>query len=540
VCAAEDAGRLRDALGVAVPLGLPGVFTESVDAPLVDLVARYARTNGPFLAPGCAAALGVPTGRVVPVLEGLESQGRVLRGEFRPGGVEREWCDDDVLRQLRRRSLATLRREVEPVAPDALSRFLPAWQGVDARRRGIDGLVEVLGQLQGAPLAASVLEADVLPARLDGYRPADLDALCTAGEVVWVGAGGLGAADGRVRLAFRDQAGVLVPTPGEGFDARPHHEVLLAHLAERGASFWPDLVGAAGAADLAYGDADVLAALWDLVWAGLVTNDSLAPVRALVAGRGARPGAPAARRGGGRPRPGRLARHGPPSATGRWSLVAPLLAPAATPTEVAHGRALQLLERYGVLTREAALGEGTEGGFAGVYPVLRALEERGQVRRGYFVAGLGAAQFALPGAVDRLRSFRAPGGGLDVPSLRDAEGGLTVLAATDPAQPFGAALRWPASPGRPARQAGAHVVLADGEPVLYVERGAHALATFAALTERPDWPRSLVGLVARRRYRQIEVRTVDGTPVREVAAAADALRAHGFVDGYKGLVLRSR
>ncbi len=548
VAAAEDAARLRDALGVALPMGLPAAFTDPVDAPLVDLVARFARTHGPFLTGHVAAHLGVAPDRVRPVLERLEHDGRIVLGEFRPDGVEREWCDDDVLRQLRRRSLAALRREIEPVDGSALARFLPAWQGVATPRRGIDGLVEVLGVLQGAALPASVLETDILPARLVEYRRADLDALCTAGEVVWVGAGGLGGSDGRIRLAFRDQAPLLVPAPPT-FEPEPAHRALLDHLDERGASFWPELVRAVSAAGLSYDDGEVLTALWDLVWGGLVTNDSLAPVRALVGGGSRRSGgaAPSARRGGlgGRPRPGRLSRLGPPAGAGRWSLVAPLLEPAPPPTEAAHARALQLLERYGVLTREAALGEGAEGGFAGVYPVLKALEERGQIRRGYFVAGLGAAQFALPGAVDRLRLHREGDSGILVADTHGIRGPdrreWVVLAATDPGQPFGAALPWPepAGAGRPARTAGAHVVLADGELVAFVERGAHSLVTFAATSAQPDWPAGVRWLADSGRRRSVEIRKIDGEPASESRHAA-TLREAGFVDGYKGLVYRAR
>ncbi|MGI8429035.1 MAG: DEAD/DEAH box helicase, partial [Solirubrobacteraceae bacterium] len=277
--AAEDAARLRDALGCAIPLGLPTALTEPVAAPLVELVARYARTHGPFLTAAAAARLGVEPHRAQVVLEQLEADSRVVRGEFRPGGVEREWCDDDVLRLLRRRSLAALRQEVEPVDAQALARFLPQWQGVGLPRRGLDALVEVIGVLQGAALPASALEVDILAARTADYRPADLDALCTAGELVWVGAGGIGSTDGRVRLVFRDQAALLIPTPDGAPDGEVH-AALLAHLGERGASFWPELTAATAAADQPYDDPTVLAALWDLVWAGHVTNDSLAPVRA--------------------------------------------------------------------------------------------------------------------------------------------------------------------------------------------------------------------------------------------------------------------
>jgi ATP-dependent Lhr-like helicase len=520
--ATDDAARLRDALGVAVPMGLPAAFTEPVDDPLADLVARFARTHAPFTTGTVAARYGVAPERIVPALERLESDGRLLRGEFRPDGHEREWTDPDVLRTLRRRSLAALRREVEPVEADALGRFLPAWQHVGSDRRGIDALVGVVAQLQGAPIPASVLEADVLPARLRTYEPAQLDELCAAGEVVWIGAGSLGAKDGRVRLLFRDQAGLLVPALEPAPDGEAH-VALLDHLRQRGASFWNELVAACQQAGAPYDEATVLAALWDLVWAGYVTNDGLGPLRSILGSKVRRS---SGRRSAGRPRPGRLTRLGPAAAAGRWSLVEPLLLPRPTPTEAAHAKARQLLERYGVLTREAALGEGSEGGFAGVYPVLKALEERGEIRRGYFVAGLGAAQFALGGAVDRLRAAREDAG---------AEG--VVLAATDPAQPYGAALPWPDSAGRPARQAGAHVVVVGGELVAFLERGGHSLSTFAATAEHPEWATLLQGLVDRGRYRSLEIRKVDGQPVAE-SPCAEVLRAAGFKDGYKGLVHR--
>ncbi|HEX7134621.1 MAG TPA: helicase-related protein, partial [Iamia sp.] len=280
VAAAEDAARLRDALGCAVPVGLPSAFTDPVDRPLLDLVARYARTHGPFLTREVAARYGVDEPRAAGALSELASDGRIVLGEFRPGGVEREWCDAEVLRRIRRRSLAALRREVEPVEADALARFLPGWQGVGLPRRGTDGLVEALAVLQGAPIPASVLEADVLPARMEGYRPADLDALAASGDVVWVGAGAIGAGDGRVRLVFRDELGLLVPEPDPAsLPDGAVHDLLRTHLAEQGASFWPQLQAAVAGAELDYDDRSLLAALWDLVWAGEVTNDTLAPLR---------------------------------------------------------------------------------------------------------------------------------------------------------------------------------------------------------------------------------------------------------------------
>ena len=525
IAASDDAARLRDAIGVALPVGLPAVFTDPVDDPLGDLCRRYARTHGPFLARDIAQWLGITVDRVTVALDRLLTEGRVVRGEFRPAGVEREYCDDDVLRQLRRRSLAELRHEIEPVEAEALARFLPAWHGIGSRRRGVDGLAEVLAQLQGAPIAASVIEADVLPARLSGFQSGDLDTLCTTGEIVWVGAGAVGATDGRVRLLFRDQVGLLSP-PTDDPPGDAVHEAIRAHLLTRGASFWPEIVGAVAAAELPYDDTSVLAALWDLVWAGEVTNDTLAPLRALVGGaRTSKASKPRPQRR--RPRPGAINRLGPPTAAGRWSLVAPLRLPVPTPTEIAHARAHQLLDRYGVLTREAALGEGHEGGFAGVYPLLKALEERGEVRRGYFIAGLGAAQFALPGAVDRLRGVREP----------DAGAEPIVLAATDPAQPYGAALAWPESEGRPVRTAGAHVVLHNGRPLVQLARGGRALVTFPGADDGPAWITAIQELVKNGRLAKLEIGKVDGRPVRETPWAA-RLESAGFSAGYRGMTFR--
>jgi ATP-dependent Lhr-like helicase len=513
---AADAARLRDALGVAIPLGLPTDFTDPVDQPLQLLVERYSRTHGPFTAAEVAGRYGAAIDAVRVVLGDLEARGRVVHGEFRPTGVEREWCDTEVVRMLRRRTLAALRKEVEPVESVVLGRFLPAWHGVGSQRRGLDALVEVIAQLQGAPLVASALEADILPIRLGDYRPTDLDALCTAGDVVWAGAGGIGPNDGRIRLTFRDQAHLLIPGVGDDGPDQPHHAVIRAHLRERGASFWSELQAAVSAAALPYDDDTVLAALWDLVWAGEVTNDSLAPVRARLGGGSGRSKA--------KPRPGRqlgrLSRQGPPSAAGRWSLVEPLLLPTPTVTEVAHARAAQLLDRYGVLTREMALAEGVAAGFAGVYPVLKALEEQGRVRRGYFVSGLGAAQFAHPGAVDRLRASR------------DSEPAAPMLlAANDPAQPYGAVLAWPENSGRPARAAGARVVLVDGSAAAFIERGGRSVLTF------PDADPLLVAAALDElstRKSRTELATSNGDPIA-ATPVGESLIERGWKLSYRGL-----
>ncbi len=537
VAAAEDAARFRDALGAATPRGLPGTFTEPVADPMADLVARFARTHGPFTPAEVAVRLGCAEEPVRRALERLEAFGRVVTGAFRPDGHGQEWCDADVLRRLRRRSLARLRQEIEPVDAETFVRYLTDWHGVGEARRGPDALLDAVGLLQSAAVPASVLETDVLPARVAGYRPADLDELLATGEVVWVGAGGIGAHDGRITLCFRDAARLLAPGPAPDAPSGPVVDALRAHLGTHGASFWSDLVRAAGTAD----ERAVLAALWDLVWAGEVTNDGLAPLRAFLGGR------PRTGPAQGRPRPGRLTRLGPPAGAGRWSLVAALRTPAASPTEIAAARATQLLERHGVVTREAVRAEGVPGGFAGVYPALRTLEESGRARRGYFVAGLGAAQFALPGAAERLRSARP-----------DARSAPVVLAATDPAQPYGAALAWPEFPAddlggetgrpgegggrppRPTRSAGAVVVLHDGAVVAHLDLRSHHLRTTAGPSDPGDpgdWVGVLPDLVARHPRRRLEIQRVNGVPVRSTALGP-ALDAVGFVPTPRGVVLR--
>ena len=329
--------RYRDGVGVSAPVGVPEAFLAPVSGALDGLLARWARTHGPFLTPEPARRWGLPVGIVEDALERLLAAGTLLRGEFRPGGAEREWCDPDVLRLLRRRSLARLRREVEPVDPAALARFLPEWHGVAPAGsaptpfRGtaaLERLAEVVDQLAGLPIPASVLERDVLPARIPGYQPRLLDELGSLGEVAWVGRGSLGRDDGRIAL-FRPGREALRPVgPAEGVErpSGPRHEAIREHLARRGASFYRELHAAAGGGS----DREVLDALWDLVWAGEVTNDTFAPLRAL---RWKRTGSGGNRR----PRAGRLTALGPPEAAGRWSLVEP---PAAlTSTERLHAQA---------------------------------------------------------------------------------------------------------------------------------------------------------------------------------------------------------
>ena len=535
--AAEDAARYRDAFGCAIPIGLPMAFTDPVARPLEELVGRYARTHGPFVATDVARRFDAPVERIAGALAALEGEDRLVIGEFRPEGVSREFCDVDVLRQLRRRSLASLRREVEPVEQEALARFLPAWHDIPAQRRGMEALVESLGVLSGSALVASTIETDVLPSRVLAYRPSMLDELCTAGELIWIGAGAVGATDGRVRLVFADQLPMLAP----GWEVRESpdgalHDAIRTLLEERGASFWNQLRAAAPGAL----DNELLAALWDLVWAGEVTNDSLAPLRAVVAGAKVKAGSSPKRssRVGGRPRPGRLNRIGPPAGQGRWSLVAPLLEPAPHPTEAAHAQALQMVERYGVVTREAVLAEGIAGGFSNVYGVLKVLEERGQVRRGYFVDGLGAAQFAIPGAVDRLRSARETPDPILHPSEVPAP---IVLATTDPANPYGGTLAWPETQGRPARSASSLVVIRAGTLLAWFDRRGRHLVTFPDTLVDTSWTDALIGLVKEGRATSIEIRKVNGDSLTGPTAPdgfVELLRTAGFADGYRGMTHR--
>ncbi|HET9518612.1 MAG TPA: DEAD/DEAH box helicase, partial [Actinoplanes sp.] len=400
----EDAGRYRDALGTALPVGVAQAYTEPVADPLADLVARYARTRGPFHAATCAARFGLGVFVVEQALKRLSTTGRVVSGEFSPDGAGLEWCDAEVLRLLRRRSLAALRREIEPVPPTTLATFLTRWHRVGGAGRGVDAVAAAVEQLQGVAVPASAWERLVLPARVGDYSPAYLDELCASGEVVWAGAGSIPGGDGWVMFAYADAAPLLLPEPDEALTLTELHQRVLDALADGQALFFRSLADRLGSVD----DQELAATVWDLVWAGLLTNDTLAPVRALLGGSGAHRGRSAPRtryrRTG---RPILPARTGPPSMAGRWSRLPDR---DTDPTRRAAALAEVLLDRHGVVTRGAVAAEGVTGGFAAQYPVLAALEERGAARRGYFVEGLGAAQFAEPGAVDRLRSLAEPAG----------------------------------------------------------------------------------------------------------------------------------
>jgi ATP-dependent Lhr-like helicase len=479
--AVEDAGRLRDALGTALPVGVAEAFLEPVKDPVGDLVSRFARTHGPFPPTEVAKRFGLGTAVVDGALARLATRGRVVHGEFRPGGTGLEWCDAEVLRSLRRRSLAKLRQEVEPVPPQALARFLPQWQGVTASSgRGLDALVRAVEQLQGASVPASALETLVLPSRVPGYTPSMLDELTASGEVLWAGQGTLPGKDGWVSLQLADSADLLLPPPLDA-SMTPLHDAVLETVADGSALFFRQLSDRVGSLDAgAVTDGALQTALWDLVWAGHLTNDTLGPLRALLgSGRTAHAQKRAPVRQRSRyGRPGMPTRTGPPTVAGRWSRLPDR---DVDPTRRTHALAEVLLDRHGVVTRGTVTAEHAPGGFAAVYAVLKAFEEAGRVRRGYFVEGLGAAQFAAPGAVDRMRALAAAHPASDEPRRRD-EVRAVVLAAADPANPYGGALPWPQPQGqgghKPGRKAGALVVLVEGALVLYVERGGRTLLSF--------------------------------------------------------------
>ncbi|GAA4221290.1 ATP-dependent Lhr-like helicase [Streptosporangium album] len=543
--AIEDATRLRDALGVPLPVGVPHAFLEPVDDPLGDLVARHARTRAPFPADTAAARFGIGPAVVTDTLRRLAASGRVVNGEFRPGGRGEEWCDAGVLRMLRRRSLARLRKEVEPVSPETLAAFAPAWHGITGSpQRGrppIDALVGAVEQLQGAAVPASALETLILPSRVPGYDPSLLDELTSSGEVVWAGQGSLPGGDGWVALYFADTAPLLMPEPLE-ITMTPLHGAVVEVLGGGGALFFRELASRVGTlmTGVIPDDAALAAAVWDLVWAGRITGDTLAPLRATL-GTGRPAHRPAATR---RRRPVLPTRSGPPTVGGRWWL---LPQAAGDPTQRAHAQAEVLLERHGVVTRGAVTAERLPGGFAAIYQVLRAFEESGRCRRGYFVEGLGGAQFALPGAVDRMRATAAPSGdGAPDPwSTRKPDGNgrrAVVLAAADPANPYGAALSWPAHPGevshKPGRKAGSLVVLVDGHLVLYVERGGKTLLSFTDGDRLRPAVDALALAVRDGALGKLTVERADGAAINDSPLGA-ALEEAGFHPTPRGLRLRA-
>ncbi len=554
--AVEDIGRLRDGVGAAVPPGVPATFTAAVADPLAELLGRYARTHTPFTTAEAAARFGLGLRVTADVLGRLAgpatSGGRLVRGDFvapevSPGGAGgaggEQWCDADVLRILRRRSLAALRAQVEPVSTAAYGRFLPAWHRMapsgQSGQAGLDGLMSAIDQLAGVRIPASALEPLVLAPRVRDYSPAMLDELLATGEVTWSGAGSISASDGWIALHASDSAPLSLAAPAE-IDFTDAHRAILDALAGGGGYFFRQL------AHQEIGEAALKAALWELIWAGWITGDTFAPVRALLSGVGARKRSAPAHRSH---RPPRLTRYSvahpqlrsaDPTVAGRWSA---LPTPEPDSTVRAHYQAELLLNRHGVLTRGAVAAEGLPGGFAMLYKVLGTFEEAGRCQRGYFVESLGGAQFAVASTVDRLRSY------LDGIDPERPEYRAVVLAAADPANPYGAALPWPTSSGespgaRPGRKAGALVVLVDGELAWFLERGGRSLLTFTddAAADHAA-AAAMADLVAARRVASILVERIDGTPALEPRAGGPgpvgaALSDAGFVRTPRGMRLR--
>jgi ATP-dependent Lhr-like helicase len=594
--AAEDAARYRDGLGIPLAPGLAAALLEPVAQPVLELVRRYARTHGPFTLGAVAERFALDTATVESALRQLATEGRVLEGGFIPGGMHREWCDAEMLRLIRRKSLARLRREVEPVEQHTLARFLTHWQGVLTPRRGanLDALLDAIESLQGAPLTASLVESAILPARIAEYAPGGLDTLIAAGEVAWAGVEPIGERDGRIALFLADKLPMLAQPRPQAEPLKEREEKLLAVLESSGASFFDALheaVGGGSQGDRGF-PGETIDALWSLVWRGLITNDSLHALRAYIA-------RPETARNQRRMQTGmvfRSRRTTPPTAQGRWSLVpvreidkeAAGVAPGSTPglligsapadevrgpggprdsrpgdrrysepnrrcgpsqTEASHALAMQLLSRYGVLMRESVAAENVVGGFSAVYDVLKALEESGRIRRGYFVAGLGAAQFALPAAVDLLRQLRnAP---------PDEKPEFVQLAASDPANPYGSVLRWPelpvaeedseSAPRVLTRASYAEVILRNGQLVAWLRRGNPNLLVFLP-AEEPERSQTAAGLAhflcgrgqQRMRVNSHEgvlITTINGQPVAAHPMAKFLMDA-GFHAGPLGMHLR--
>ncbi len=537
--AIEHAAQYRDALRLRLPPGIPRALLTRVPDALIELAGRFARTHAPFTTAALAARYAVDEAAAEAALGRLAERDKVVAGEFHPAGVAREWCGVDMLRMARRRALAHLRQEAAPVEPAVLGRFLTRWQGVGSGRRGLDALLDAVESLQGAPLPASILETSILPARIAGYDPADLDTLAAAGEIAWLGLEPLGTHDGRIALYLADRLPQLAPpqvepgSPEQALTLTDREQRVLDTLRRAGASFFGPLHEAAGGGY----PAETVKALWSLVWSGLITNDAFHALRSF-----ARP----LERQRARQDPDarfRTRRLAPPSTEGRWAAVERPATRGATVWMTALTE--QLLARYGVLTREATAVESVPGGFAALYPVLRALEDAGRVRRGYFVSGIAAAQFARPPAVDMLRGMREPGEATST----------VVLAATDPANPYGHVLPWPSSDsawgGSPpafARTVGAMVALVNGSLAAFWRTGSTEVAILLP-DDEPDRTRTARALAAELvpvasagvgRSGGLLIHTINGQPAEQHAAGRYLTEA-GFTRSAMGYhVVRPR
>jgi ATP-dependent helicase Lhr and Lhr-like helicase len=499
--AAEDVARMRDSVGMQPPRGVPSDLLTPVEDPLGDVVGRYARTHGPFALEDAASGTGLGKATVLEILARLATEDKVRPGAYRPGGTQQEWVSTEVLRRLRRRSLAALRHQVEAVETNVYSSFLPSWHGIGAAQ-AID-LHDVLAKLAGAPVPASVFESDILAARnIDPSRSRGIDDLLSSGEVVWFGIESVGPRDGRIGIASRATSHILAPGPVEGPQDTTMHAGIMEHLDRHGASFFDEIYATTGGGD----PMDLADALWDLVWSRHVTNDSLAPLRAFTSRRQRRPRRP-------------TLVTVPPHGSGRWYLTSRLRLAEATPEERALAISHMLLDRHGIVTRDAVMGEGIPGGFTGIYRALSSLEDIGSVRRGYFVEGMGGAQFATPGAIERLRI-----------GDRFTD---TVIASTDPANAYGASVPWPDTEGRPERRAGASIAWVDGSLVAWMDPSGRSVATFG---DAEDPISAGIEMLARR-HGKASISRIDGNEAA-VHRFATKLVEHGFTAGYKGFTVR--
>jgi ATP-dependent Lhr-like helicase len=551
---AEYAGRYRDALGTPLPPGLAEAFLQAPADPLTEIIRRYARTHGPFTTADIATRSQLQMPPVEAVLTQLNSQGKLLEGEFRPNGHHREWCDPEVLRQIRRKSLARLRREIEPVEQSTFVRFSTRWQGVTVPRRGLDALLDTIEALQGVALLVSDLETEVLPARVADYQTGNLDTLMAAGEVTWVGVEQIGDRNGRIALYLTealpllrlpDAAALAGTVTGQVVPEQTPYseraEKIAEFLARQGASFFSEIHAACGGGF----PGDTVEALWQLVWAGRITNDTFYPLRKLVRPDDRkrkhetfddeRPGSPGYLR--------RLrSRTTTGQAHGRWSLIGQRITVALTPTQWSANISQQILQRHGIVMRETAIAENIPGGYNTIYPALKTMEDSGWVRRGMFVAGLGAAQFAMPAAVDMLRSLR----------IDPATPEVLNLAATDPANPYGTLIPWPKIEGESdeplthhsmARTAGASVTLINGQLAAFLRRRNPALRVFLPESEpeRSLFARELAKKLAELAIRRLNLRQglligeINNAPAREhfLASYLEDARFVNTVLGYQ-------
>ncbi len=521
----EDAGRLRDALACVLPDDLPATFLASVADPLGDLISRYARTHALFTTRQLATHFGLGTAVADERLRALHSQGSLMNIGAGTEAAETEWVTAENFRRLRLRSLQSAREATRPVPPSAWVRLLLERHGLHDLQReehqGASGLLRVIEQLAGVPLPASLWESQILPARIADYQPAMLDALLARGEVIWCGHKALGQNDGLISFHLAEFAAETLPVQDASPALPPLQPALSDALSQGGAWFVHELM--AKMEESAPEMADINDALWQGVWQGCVTADSWVAVRSRLSAPGvtrSRPARTLRTRFGHRFTPGALPARRPMVSPlpGRWSRI---VRQAVAPARLALSLAENLLDRYGVITRGCVVSEQIPGGFPALQPVLRGMEDAGRLLRGRFVAGAGGAQFADHQTIERLRQLAEDSG---------AAAEAVVLAASDPANPFGAMLSWPphASATRPVRRQGARVVIADGALMLYLTPGGKELLTFSDDVTRLEAAVAALGAsLKREKPASFTLETVAGEPVSH-SPLFNALRHAGF------------